>query len=74
MLNAALQANRVTFKDKVDQTIGAYKYFYYKYIEHYHLIPKDLDDIIDGIVYMDITEKERARHTPKPGMRPPRSR
>lgn len=66
MLNMALQANRVTFKDKLEQALGVYKYFYYKYIEHFNLIPKDLNDMIDGIVYMDLQALEIKNHTPKP--------
>ena len=58
MLQRALHY-RENFSSKVIRILGSLKYLYYKYLDNFHQLPKDIDDLIDGILYCNIVSEER---------------
>jgi len=41
----------------IEKTVGYYLFFYYQFKEHYHLDPKSLDDLINGLLYMQAMDQ-----------------
>lgn len=61
MMVAALQANRVTYKQKIKETIGTLVSYYYIYLDKYKQRPRDILDLVDGIIYKLLSDKEEKR-------------
>lgn len=39
--------------DFIKQTVGTILYVYYTYVKYFTLRPRDLDDLVDGLLYID---------------------
>lgn len=39
--------------DFIQKTVGSLLYVYYMYVDRFHVIPTDLDDMIDGILFIE---------------------
>lgn len=39
--------------DFIQKTVGSLLYVYYMYVDRFHTVPTDLDDMIDGILYIE---------------------
>lgn len=39
--------------DFIKKTVGNILFVYYVYLENFHIKPKDLEDIVDGLLYLD---------------------
>lgn len=53
-------SQREDFTSKVKRVLGNLKFLYYRYLEEFHQVPRDIDDLIDGLIYCKITEDERS--------------
>ena len=47
------QTSALTPSDYIKKTIGNILFTYYTYLKYYHLKPRDLDDLVDGLLYME---------------------
>lgn len=39
--------------DFIKKSVGSLLFIYYTYVDKFHVIPRDIDDIIDGLLYID---------------------
>lgn len=39
--------------DFIKKTIGTILFVYYTYLQKYHCRPRDLEDLVDGLLYLD---------------------
>lgn len=53
LLNTIVQASSLTVEDFVQKTCGALRFMYYTYLDKFHQCPLDVDDMIDGMLYLD---------------------
>ena len=53
LLNTIVQASSITTEDFIKKTCGALLFMYYTYLDKFHQYPLDIDDIIDGMLYLD---------------------
>lgn len=54
LLSLIVSTSQLTVNDYVEKTIGTVLFMYYAYIDKFHTRPVDLDDLIDGILFMDV--------------------
>lgn len=40
----------------VQQALGVLNYYYYCYLHEYHCLPKDLRELVDGILYLEVVK------------------
>lgn len=43
----------MTTADFIQKTCGSLLFVYYTYVNKYHVRPVDMDDLIDGLLYLD---------------------
>lgn len=43
----------LTPADYVKKTVGSVMFTYYTYVDKYHVHPRDLDDLIDGLLFIE---------------------
>lgn len=43
----------MTTEDFIKKTCGGLLFMYYAYIEKLHVRPVDIDDMVDGLLYLD---------------------
>lgn len=43
----------LTPTDFIKKTVGSFLFMYYMYVEKMHVRPVDLDDWVDGLLYLD---------------------
>lgn len=53
LLSTIVQASSLTTEDFVKKTCGALLFMYYTYLDKFHQCPRDIDDMIDGMLYLD---------------------
>lgn len=53
LLNLITSTSGLTTTDFVRKTCGGLLFLYYSFVENLHIRPVDIDDLIDGILYMD---------------------
>lgn len=53
ILKLVTSASRKTTADFVKETCGSLLFLYYTYIDKLHVCPVDLDDLVDGLLYID---------------------
>lgn len=62
LLNALVGSSTLSTDDYVEKTIGFLLNLYYMYMDALHVRPKDLIDLVDGILYLECkqyaTQKE----------------
>ena len=65
LLSLMVQASSQTTEDYVSKLIGGIRFMYYSFVDKFHTRPKDVEDLVDGMLYMDavnyIEKKERAK-------------
>jgi hypothetical protein len=47
------RANILSPAEYIKRTIGTLMFTYYTYVDNLHSHPKDLDELIDGLLYLD---------------------
>ena len=53
LLNTICSASSLTSEDFIKKTCGALLFMYYTYLDKFHQCPMDVDDLIDGMLYLD---------------------
>lgn len=53
LLHLMAKTSELTPSDFIKKTIGNILFVYYVYLENFHIKPKDLEDIVDGLLYLD---------------------
>lgn len=48
------QTSKLTTEDFIKKTCGGLLFLYYTYIEKLHVRPQDIEDMIDGILFLDV--------------------
>ena len=51
--------------DFIQKTVGSLLYVYYMYVDRFHTLPTDLDDMIDGILYIEAHQYNIEKNRPK---------
>lgn len=63
IMSLMIQASSQTTEDYVDKLLGGIRFMYYSFVDKFHTRPLDLEDLVDGSLYMDaynyIEKKER---------------
>lgn len=62
ILSLITSTSNLTTADFIKKTCGGLLFMYYSYIENLHVRPVDIDDMIDGMLYLDARgyiEKQR---------------
>jgi len=58
-LRLAMTVNKKTPSQIVEDTVGSVMYVYYLYVENLHTRPIDIDDMVDGILYLSARQQIR---------------
>lgn len=53
ILRLVTSTSSMTVADFIKKTCGGLLFMYYSYVENLHVRPIDMDDFIDGMLYMD---------------------
>ena len=53
LLRIITKSSSLTNEDYIKKTIGTVRFMYYMYIDKLHVRPKDLIDMVDGLLYLD---------------------
>lgn len=53
MINLIVDSSTLTGDDYIEKTIGHLRCLYYMFLDTFHTRPKDLIDMIDGILYTE---------------------
>ena len=53
LLNLIVSTSSLTATDFIKKTCGSLLFMYYSYVENLHVKPTDIDDMIDGILYLE---------------------
>lgn len=48
-----LNTSELTEDDFVNKTLGHLRFLYYSFLEKFHQRPRDMEDLIDGILYIE---------------------
>ena len=56
LLSIITETASLTVNDFISKTIGPLKMLYYLYIDKFHMCPTDLDELVDGLLYLDVKE------------------
>ena len=60
LLSLIVNASALPIEDFIDKTLGSMKYLYYIYLNKFHIVPIDMDDLVDGLMYIDIEQRIQA--------------
>jgi hypothetical protein len=64
MLSLIFGSQKKSEGDIIKDALGGYKYMYFSFVEKFRREPKDIDDFIDGIIYIELNgyfEREQMR-------------
>lgn len=53
VLRIITKTSSLTAKDFIRETCGGLLFMYYTYIERLHVVPMDIEDMIDGLLFLD---------------------
>lgn len=53
LLNLIVSSSALKPEDFIKQTVGSVLFVYYVYMDTFKQKPSDLDDLIDGLLYID---------------------
>ena len=56
ILRIVAQSSSMTAKDFIKKTCGGLFFMYYVYVDKFHQKPVDIDDLVDGLLYLDAKE------------------
>jgi hypothetical protein len=54
VMMSALGGRKRSDGELIAEAIGTFKYLYYNFLERFHREPRDLDDYIDGVIYIEL--------------------
>ena len=55
----AFSAGKPSKSERVHNELGTMIFLYYRYVDYFKNIPSNLDDMIDGLIYIHfVTERE----------------
>lgn len=60
MLSLIVNASELPIDDFIEQTLGSLRYLYYTYLNKFHREPVDMEDLVDGLMYIDIESRINA--------------
>lgn len=52
LLKLMSQTVSLTPSDYIKKTLGTLMYLYYQYLKYFHMRPRDIEDMIDGLLYI----------------------
>ena len=52
----------MTPEDFIQKTVGSLLYVYYIYLDTFKMIPVDIDDLIDGLLYIEARNYTQEQH------------
>lgn len=52
ILSLMAKSTALTPSDYINKTIGTLLYLYYTYSSYFHFKPRDLEDLVDGLLYI----------------------
>lgn len=53
MLQLIVSTSKKTTADFIKETCGSLLFLYYTYVDKMHVRPVDMDDLVDGLLYLD---------------------
>jgi hypothetical protein len=53
ILRLIQKTSKLPVQEFIKKTCGSLLYMYYTYVKQLHVVPVDLDDLIDGLLYLD---------------------
>ena len=53
IIKLVTNTSKMTTADFIQKTCGSLLFVYYTYVNKYHVRPVDMDDLIDGLLYLD---------------------
>jgi hypothetical protein len=53
MIKIIARTSSLTVSDYIQKTVGHVMFTYFTYVDNFHTYPRTLDDIVDGILYME---------------------
>lgn len=53
MMKIITNASSQRPSDFIKKTVGAILFVYYMYVDSFHVRPVDMEDLIDGLLYLD---------------------
>lgn len=53
ILRLITSSSQITTTDFIKKTCGGYLFLYYTYVENLHVRPTDMNDLVDGLLYLD---------------------
>ena len=66
ILNLIATSSALPPADFIKKTVGGILFMYYLYVDKYHVRPVDIDDLVDGTLYLDakdyIIKQQRAKN------------
>lgn len=51
----AFGAGKPSKAERVQKELGTYIFLYYRYVDYFKTHPSNLDDMIDGLIYIHLT-------------------
>ena len=57
-IRIAFGANKPSKVERIHKELGTYVFLYYRYVDYFKNIPSNLDDLIDGLIYIHLTGRE----------------
>ena len=65
VLSIIVSSSSLTTTDYVKKTCGGILFLYYTFVENLHIRPVDLNDLIDGILFLDAKNYITKQHMDK---------
>jgi hypothetical protein len=65
MLSAIMQAFGGRTRNDgalIKEAIGTFTYMYFSFLEHFHREPRDIDDYVDGVIYIELNGYFKTAH------------
>lgn len=53
LIRIVTRVSGLTAKDFIKKTCGGLLFMYYTYIERLHVVPIDMEDMVDGLLFLD---------------------
>lgn len=53
LISLVVSTSHLTTSDFIEKTIGSLRFLYYLYMEKLHTRPRDMTDLVDGLLYLD---------------------
>ena len=62
LLKLIVKSSQMTPEDFIQKTVGSLLYVYYIYLDTFKMIPVDIDDLIDGLLYIEARNYTQEQH------------